>query len=71
MDMNNENLIWIVTTPSAYRDGHQCLLGEGATKAEAMADAYGPKPWPKSAKHADCSQVTAAALQEMKDSANS
>lgn len=37
------NKIWIVTTPSAYRMNHECFLGKGATKNEALEDAYGPR----------------------------
>jgi len=48
---------YIVTTQSAisYR---QCLLGQGSTKEEAMTDAFGPRPWPRSARNADCYEVT-------------
>jgi hypothetical protein len=49
------SLVWVVTSPSAlsYR---QCLLGEGATRKEAIADAYGPGA--RLPSHADCYQVT-------------
>jgi len=36
-------MIWIVTTPSAYRMNHECFLGKGSTKNEALEDAYGPR----------------------------
>jgi hypothetical protein len=62
---SNPDMIWIVTLPSAYRQ-HQCLLGEGQTKAEAMDEAFGPKPWPKSSRNADCHQVTREELEEIK-----
>ncbi|CAB4186559.1 hypothetical protein UFOVP1329_28 [uncultured Caudovirales phage] len=59
----NPTLIWVVTTPSAYRSGHTCLIGSGKTKAEAIEDAYGPKDsWGNSTKravrNADIYQVT-------------
>ena len=62
--------VFVVTMPSAvsYR---QCLLGQGATKAEAMADAFGPKPWPKSARSADCYAVTDAEPDALRDGVNS
>lgn len=61
------NTVYVVTLPSAYRLGHQCLLGQGATKDEAMADAFGPKPWPKSARNADCYAVTEDEAQAMRE----
>lgn len=69
MTTTNENdgdMVFIVTLPSAisYR---QCVLGEGSTKEEAMADAFGPKPWPKSARKSDCYRVTRDELQAMRD----
>ena len=36
-------MIWIVTTPSAYRMNHECFLGKGSTKNEALEDAFGPR----------------------------
>jgi len=41
--MNQNQMIWVVTTPSAYRMGHQCFLGCGPTKTAALEDAFGPK----------------------------
>jgi hypothetical protein len=62
--------VFVVTAPSAvsYR---QCLLGQGATKAEALTDAFGPKPWPKSAKNADCYSVTLDELDALRAGVNS
>lgn len=68
-NMNTEHKIWVVTAPSAYRF-RNCLLGEGKTKLEAMADAYGPKPWPKSARYADCFEMTFDELEKLKHSIN-
>ncbi len=62
--------VYVVTVLSAYREC-QCLLGSGPTKADAMADAYGPKPWPKSARLADCYEVTEDELQAMREDASS
>ncbi len=62
------SLVFVVTSPSAmsYR---QCLLGHGATKAEALANAFGPKPWgphsARSARSADCYEVTQNELEEL------
>jgi len=63
-------LVWVVTTPSAYRLGHQCLLGSGSSKAAALEDAYGPKEsWGNSTKravrNADIYQVTEDECREM------
>jgi hypothetical protein len=48
-----------------------CLLGEGATEKAAWEDAYGPKPWTayvkKSAKNAQCREVTEDELFELRD----
>ena len=45
--------IWVVTSPSAYRTSHTCLLGSGSTKAEAAEDAFGPREsWSDSTKKA-------------------
>jgi hypothetical protein len=68
METDNQNdgdTIYIVTLPSAisYR---QCVLGEGQTKAEAMEDAFGPKPWPQSARKANCYKVTRDELHQMR-----
>ncbi len=42
---SNVARVWVVTAPSAYRMGHTCFLGRGATKSAAITDAFGPKPW--------------------------
>lgn len=64
--MKNENLTWVVLLPSAVSP-RMCLLGEGASKAEAMADAFGPKPWPRSAKNADCYPMSEGELLNLKE----
>ncbi len=56
--------------PSAHRFGHLCILGQGQTQADAMADAYGPKPWPKSARNADCSEMTSDELEQLNSQDN-
>jgi hypothetical protein len=68
--MNQNQMIWVVTTPSAYRIGHQCFLGCGPTKAAAIEDAYGPKDsWSNGIKrlvrNADIIQVTEDECREM------
>jgi hypothetical protein len=68
-NMTTEQKIWVVTMPSAYRF-RNCLLGHGETKTEAMSDAFGPKPWPKSARNADCSEMTFDELEQLKHSMN-
>lgn len=68
--MTTESKIWVVTMPSAYRLGHLCVLGQGQTQAGAMADAYGPKPWPKSARNADCSEMTSDELEQLNSQDN-
>jgi len=67
---NTNTLVFVVTTPSAYRAGHQCFLGSGTTKAAALEDAYGPKEsWGNSTKRAirqaDVHQVTEEECREM------
>ena len=37
--------IYAVLVPSAYRFGHLCLIGRGATKKAALEDAYGPSEY--------------------------
>lgn len=64
--MSSTPTVWIVTVPSAI-DSHQCFIGQGGTKADAMADAYGPKPWPKTARLAKCYQVTKDEAQALRD----
>lgn len=59
-----------VTTPSAYRNHHQCLLGSGNTKTEALEDAFGPKDsWGnatrKAVKRADVREVTEDELHDL------
>lgn len=39
----NQNRVWVVTAPSAYRMMHICFLGRGATKQAALENAYGPR----------------------------
>ena len=57
-----------ITKPSAISG--TCILGEGTTQAAAWEDAYGPKPWSpfakKSARTADCVEVTEDELADMK-----
>ena len=54
--------MFIVTKPSGINILKTCLLGSGPTKAAAMVDAYGPKPWSpytaKAAKSADVREVS-------------
>ena len=51
-----------------------CVLGEGATKEAAYADAFGPKPWSaftkKSAKDADCFETTEDELAALHEASN-
>lgn len=37
--------MFIVFKYSGINPNKECLLGSGETRAKAMADAYGPKPW--------------------------
>lgn len=65
-------LVWIVTTPSAYRAGHQCLIGSGSSKNDALEQAYGPREdWGKSTKasirRATIEQVSEDTLHEMEE----
>ena len=67
---NNTSLVWVVTTPSAYRHNHQCFFGSGNTKTAALEDAYGPKDsWTdyvkRSIRNADVYQVTEDECCEM------
>jgi hypothetical protein len=62
--------VWVVTAPSAYRIGHTCFLGRGATKQAALEDAYGPKQgWGnatrKSMRIADVQEVDADEADSM------
>ena len=34
---------WVVTSPSAYRASHECVLGMGTTREAALEDAFGPR----------------------------
>jgi hypothetical protein len=66
----NENKVWVVTVPSAYRAMHQCFLGKGATKHAALEDAYGPRrAWGNatkaSARQADVYETDAATADSM------
>lgn len=58
-----------ITKPSAISG--TCILGTGSTKAAAWEDAYGPKPWSsfakKSARTADCIEVTEDELADMRE----
>ena len=36
---------YVIESSSGARVGGTCVLGEGATKAQAWLDAFGPKPW--------------------------
>ena len=70
MNSTTSSLVWVVTTPSAYRASHQCFLGSGPTKTAALEDAYGPKGcWSNSTKRAirsaDVYQVTEDECREM------
>jgi hypothetical protein len=62
-----------VTTPSAYRLGHQCFLGSGQTKTAALEDAFGPKSdWGpstlKAIKRAHVREVTEEVLRDLRTS---
>lgn len=59
--------MFIVEKPSGVNIWKMCLLGSGKTKAEAMTDAYGPKPWPKSAKTAIVREVTEEEFEKMSE----
>jgi hypothetical protein len=61
---NTVSRVWVVTAPSAVHMG-VCFLGRGATKNEAIADAYGPN-WQRhsrtrqNVRHADIYETTVA-----------
>lgn len=63
--------IWIVSKSSAYRSGHECILGSGSSRNAALENAYGPKPWTpyvkRSMKDADVQmlEVTAAEAERI------
>jgi hypothetical protein len=60
---------FVVTRPSAISG--TCLLGEGATRNAAIADAYGPKPWSpyvaKQIKSADIYPVNEVELEALRE----
>lgn len=64
---------FVITKPSAISG--TCILGTGSTKSAAWEDAYGPKPWcpfaKKSAKGADCIEVTEDELADMREASAS
>jgi hypothetical protein len=59
---------FVVSKPSGVHAG-SCVLGLGPTKALALEDAYGPKPWSpytkRSAASACVREVTAEELEEI------
>ena len=57
-------MIYVVVSPSAISQ-RLCLLGEGATKRDAIADAYGPGG--KLPRHADCYAVSEEELQRLRE----
>ena len=63
--------MFIVQKQSGVNILKMCLLGSGKTKAEALADAYGPKPWSpytaKSAKTAIVREVTDEEFENMRE----
>ena len=65
------NTVYIVESRSGVNPNRDCLLGTGATKEEALLDAYGPKPWnpklTKLAKRASVRQVTEDELEELEE----
>ena len=64
--------MFAITKPSAISG--TCVLGQGETKKAAWEDAYGPKPWSsfnqKSARGADCIEVTEDELAELHEASN-
>ena len=64
--------MFAITKPSAISG--TCVLGQGNTKAEALEDAFGPKPWTaytkQSAKSADVVEVTEDELAAMHEASN-
>lgn len=68
--MNQTSTVFVVVAPSAI-SLRTCLLGHGATKEEAMTDAFGPKPWPRSAKNAICKEVTEDEFFDLRAGVNS
>jgi hypothetical protein len=58
---------FIVSKPSGVHAG-SCILGVGNTKAEALTDAYGPKPWTPYVKRSAASAcVRAVTLEEFEE----
>ena len=59
---------YIITKESGVHCG-SCVLGSGDTKAEALEDAFGPKPWSsyqkKSARDACVREVTDEEADEL------
>ena len=60
---------FVLTRPSAISG--TCLLGEGQTKAEAIMDAYGPKPYHPSVskliKSSDIYEVDEEELESLRE----
>ena len=59
---------YVVLMPSAINPHRLCLLGEGSSAEEAMTDAYGPKPWPRSSRNALVEEVSADELETLRHS---
>jgi hypothetical protein len=58
---------YIVSKPSGVHAG-SCILGTGDSKAEALADAYGPKPWsPYTKRSAASACVREVSLEEFEE----
>ena len=62
--------VFVVTALSAA-SSRQCLLGHGSTKAEAIADAFGPDASPRSLKNARCYEVSEEQFQALRQGVNS
>jgi hypothetical protein len=58
--------VWVVTAPSAIHMG-VCFLGRGATRAAAIADAYGPTPNRKSMRIASIYETTADEADQLEE----
>ena len=59
---------YVVLKESAINPYRMCLLGEGSSPDQAMTDAYGPKPWPRSSRSALVKEVDANELEELRQS---
>jgi hypothetical protein len=63
---------FVITKPSGISG--VCVLGTGPTKAAALTDAYGPKPWSdytkKSAKSADIVELTEDEITALHEASN-